>query len=491
MARGGVVIDVGIIGAGPTGLMLACELAMRGVSCRIFERRTTTPNITRAFAVHARTLELLDTRDLAGQVLARGKAMGTLAPLPGVSMDLNTIDSSFPMVVMVAQSGTEAVLEQRARGLGVEIVRGAELVGLEQDDLAHLRFVDGSSESARYVVGCDGAHSAVRSLLGVDFVGEQYQTHIMLADVLLDPPENSPMFARFNRDGLVLVLPFEDGYFRVIAWDLKNEDVPLDKPLELEEVRSVARRVGGSDYGIRDPRWMSRFLSERRQAAKYRVGRVFLAGDAAHVHSPIGGQGMNTGIQDAMNLGWKLTEVLRGQTSNHLLDTYESERHPVGAQVLALTDGLTKLTLSRSRIRQAVQPMLLRGVLTIPPIRDRFLGRGTGIGIAYARQPGEHPLVGTRVRDYGSAPRLYEVMRDGKFVLLDGTGGAVHEVTAPWAQRVNVFPLERTARGPSAVLVRPDGYVGWATDADGSRVSQELPSVLNQWLGTAQAASTQ
>ncbi|WP_078324166.1 FAD-dependent monooxygenase [Mycobacteroides salmoniphilum] len=483
------MIDVGIVGAGPTGLMLASELAMRGVSCRIFERRTTAPNITRAFAVHARTLELLDARGLAEQVLARGKTMEQLAPAPGVSVDLGKIDSSFPMIAMVAQSGTEAVLEQRARELGVEIVRGAELVGLEQDDLVHLRFADGSTESARFVVGCDGAHSAVRSLLGVDFVGEQYETHIMLADVRLDPPENSPMFARFNREGLMLVLPFEDGYFRVIGWDLKNEDVPLDKPLELDEVKSVARRVGGSDYDIRDPRWMSRFLSERRQAAKYRVGRVFLAGDAAHVHSPIGGQGMNTGIQDAVNLGWKLTAVLHGQASDGLLDTYQAERHPVGAQVLALTDGLTTLALSRSRIRQVVQPWLLRGLLTIPPIRDRFLGRGTGIGITYAHKTGEHRLVGTRVRDFGSTPRLYEVMRDGKFVLLDGSGGALAGAAAAWSERVNVLPMNPVVKGPSAILVRPDGYVGWATDADGVRVQRELPSVLQQWLGAPQAAA--
>lgn len=483
------MIDVGIIGAGPTGLMLAVELAMRGVSCRIFERRTTAPNITRAFAVHARTLELLDARGLAQRVLARGKAMDQLAPAPGVSVDLGKIDSPFPMIAMVAQSGTEAILEQRARELGVEIVRGAELVGLEQDDVVRLRFSDGSTESARCVVGCDGAHSAVRSLLGVDFVGEQYETHIMLADVRLDPPENSPMFARFNREGLVLVLPFEDGYFRVIGWDLKNEDVPLEKPLELDEVKSVARRVGGSDYGIRDPRWMSRFLSERRQAAKYRVGRVFLAGDAAHVHSPIGGQGMNTGIQDAVNLGWKLTAVLRGQASDGLLDTYQAERHPVGAQVLALTDGLTTLALSRSRIRQVVQPWLLRGLLTIPPIRDRFLGRGTGIGIKYAHKTGEHRLVGTRVRDFGSAPRLYEVMRDGKFVLLDGSGGALAGAAAAWSERVNVLPMNPVVKGPSAILVRPDGYVGWATDADGVRVRRELPSVLQQWLGAPQAAA--
>ncbi|MGH3955251.1 MAG: FAD-dependent monooxygenase [Mycobacterium sp.] len=483
------MIDVGIVGAGPTGLMLACELAMRGVSCRVFERRTTAPNITRAFAVHARTLELLDARGLAQQVLARGKAMDQLAPAPGVSVDLGNIDSPFPMIAMVAQSGTEAVLEQRARELGVEIVRGAELVGLEQDDLVRLRFSDGSTESARFVVGCDGAHSAVRGLLGVDFVGEQYETHIMLADVRLDPPQDSPMFARFNREGLVLVLPFEDGYFRVIAWDLKNEDVSLEKPLELDEVKSVARRVGGSDYGIRDPRWMSRFLSERRQAAKYRVGRVFLAGDAAHVHSPIGGQGMNTGIQDAMNLGWKLTAVLRGQASDELLDTYQEERHPVGAQVLALTDGLTKLALSRSRIRQVVQPWLLRGLLTIPPIRDRFIGRGTGIGIAYAHKPGEHKMVGTRVRDFGSVPRLYEVMRDGKFVLLDGSGGELAGAAALWSERVNVLPMNPAVKGPSAILVRPDGYVGWATGADAAQVRRELPSVLSQWFGAPQAAS--
>ena len=482
--------EVAVIGAGPTGLMLACELALAGVRCAIFERRLDAPNITRAFAVHARTLELLDARGLADEVMALGHPMTTLAPAPGVTIDLSSLDSPFRMVLMVPQSGTETVLEKRAAALGVEIVRGAEVVGLHQDrNGVELELSEGGRENARYVVGCDGAHNAVRRLAGIAFAGTQYRTDIMLADVRVDAPDGAPMFAQSNRDGLVLVLPYGDGYSRLIAWDLRQADAAANAPLELEDVRDAFVRIAGSDYGMHDVRWMSRFRSERRQAERYRIGNVFVAGDAAHVHSPIGGQGMNTGIQDAMNLGWKLAASLRGWGPDALLETYQAERHPVGTQVLALTDGLTRLVLSRSRLRHALQPALLRALLRFPPARAQLLSRGTGLGIAYPRSHDDHPMVGRRVSDRPtSGGRLYELLRTGRFVLLESTGARALGDAHPWVDKVAAASVDRHNGEPAAILVRPDGYAAWASDRTGPELTAAAAAALQRWCSTSSAA---
>ena len=303
----------------------------------MLERRTEQPNITRAFAVHARTLELLDMRGLADELVTRGVAVREVRPVPGALADLRRLDTRFPMILIAPQSGTEHLLERRARELGVPIVRGAEVSGLRQDDdEVTVELSDGSTRTASYVVGADGAHSTVRGLLGVDFVGKEYATHILLADVRLTEPPEQTLFNRISDAGAVIVVPFGDGWFRAIAWDHLHERVPLDVPLPMETMRDAFQRIAGTDFGMCEQRWSSRFLSERRQARDYRVGRVFLAGDAAHVHSPLGGQGMNTGMQDAMNLGWKLVAAVRGNAPAGLLDSYQDERHRVGAQVLTM-----------------------------------------------------------------------------------------------------------------------------------------------------------
>ena len=234
--------DVIVIGAGPTGLMLACELALQGVRCRVLERRAEQPNITRAFAVHARTLELLDARGLGDALVPRGVVVREIGPAPGASIDLRELGTRYPMILIVPQSGTEQLLMRRARELGVDIVEGAEVVALHQDaDQVVVELADGGTAAARYVVGCDGAHSTVRRLLGVDFVGSQYETHIMLADVRLTHPPQDAMFASTNNDGAVIVVPFGDGWFRAIAWDRLREQVPLAEPLPMDEMRERLR----------------------------------------------------------------------------------------------------------------------------------------------------------------------------------------------------------------------------------------------------------
>src|SRR6185503_5168924 len=339
--------DVVVVGAGPTGLMLACELALGGANARLLEERTDTPNITRAFAVHARTLELLDARGLAEELLPRGVPVREVAPPGGSTLNLGELPTRFGMVLIVPQSGTERVLQARADELGVEIVRGAEVVGLTQDgDGVTVECAGGDTVRAAYVVGCDGAHSTVRSQLGIDFVGKQYETHILLADLQLSRAPGETLTGITNEKGVVLVIPFGDGWFRAIVWDRLREQAPLSEPVTEDEIRDAVCRIAGHDYGLTEMRWSSRFLSERRQARHYRKGRVFLAGDAAHVHSPLGGQGMNTGIGDAMNLGWKLAAAVRGSAPPSLLDTYEAERHPVGADVLRLTDVFNQIVLN-------------------------------------------------------------------------------------------------------------------------------------------------
>jgi len=454
-------VDVIVVGAGPTGLPLACELALGGVRCRLLERRADRPNITRAFAVHARTLELLDARGLADELIAGGVPVHEVSPTPGTTLDLSRIDSRYPMVLIAPQSRTELLLEKRAAELGVEIVRGARLTGLHADDGGvRAEREDGTVDSAAYLVGCDGAHSTVRGLLGVDFVGEQYATHILLADVRLTTPPDVAMFATASPAGAVIVVPFGDGWFRAIAWDRLREQVPLDVPLPMAEMRDAFTRIAGTDFGMDEQRWSSRFLSERRQARRYQVGRAFLAGDAAHVHSPMGAQGMNTGIGDAMNLGWKLAATVNGGAPQALLESYQTERHRVGRQVLALTDAFNHLVLGRSAWQRAAQARLVRLLVGLRPTREYLAGRLTGLGIAYPPHGrGHHRWVGRRAPDLACIEgRLYELLREGRFVLVGAD--------APGRPRVRTARRAGPVghREPAAVLVRPDGYVAWAHD---------------------------
>ena len=469
--------EVIVVGAGPTGLLLAGDLAQAGIAATLLERRTDESNLTRAFAVHARTLEILDARGLADELAATGQRVPELLLLRRVRVDLSALPSRFPYLVVTPQYQTERLLTERAVRLGVRIVNGAEVVALRQDaDGVDVDVkIAGATQTMRaaYLVGTDGVRSAVRGALGLPFPGRSAIRSVMLADVKLEQAPSDVLTVNTAGDAFAFLAPFGDGWYRVIAWS-RDDQQPDRAPVTIDEIRSVVVRALGTDYGMHDARWVSRFHSDERQVPSYRVGRVLLAGDAAHVHSPAGGMGMNTGLQDAANLGWKLAATLRGTAPAGLLDSYQSERHPVGRTVLRLSGGLLRAGTSRPW-----QLPALRAAASLASrsntIKRRAAGLVSGIAIGYQRPSGAHARTGRRAPDLPLAAtpakpltasarpsnggRLYEALRDGDFVLVlpDGAGldGAGFE---------GVRVVRSTVPGP-VVLVRPDGYIGWAADA--------------------------
>jgi 2-polyprenyl-6-methoxyphenol hydroxylase-like FAD-dependent oxidoreductase len=470
--------DVVIVGAGPTGLLLAGDLAAAGVRTTVLERRGAESNLTRAFALHARTLELLDARGIADAVIATGTVLKRLRLFDRVDVDLSRLPSKFACLLITPQYNTERVLTERAHALGAEIVHGAEVVGLHQDtDGVELEVQgqDGATvkRSAAYVVGTDGVHSAVRRALGLPYPGHAAIKSMMLADVRLTEQPPDVLAVNGVRDGFAFIAPFGDGWYRVIALDRRDQQ-PDTAPVELDEIRAITRSALGTDYGMHDARWLSRFHSDERQVPHYRVGRVFLAGDAAHCHSPAGGQGMNTGLQDAANLGWKLAAAANGWAPRGLLDTYEAERHPVGEAVIRSSGLLLRIALVRPALLRAARPLVVGLALRIPPVAERAAENVSAIAVAYPAAPGEHRLTGRRAPDValaggegGRPGRLYEALRGGRFVLV--SAGDRQAAAEGWSDRVAVVQPANPRQ--VAMLVRPDGYIAWAAGGDGHDAS--------------------
>ncbi|MFI6659413.1 FAD-dependent monooxygenase [Streptomyces sp. NPDC050523] len=461
-----------VVGAGPAGLLLAGDLATAGVPVTLLEKRPhKISNLSRAFVLHARTLEQLDARGLADGLEKAGRPLDSLRLFGRLSIELGTLPSRYNHLLVIPQYEVEKALEQRAVEAGVEFRHETELTGLTQDAggvTVQIRTGGGETESLRaeYVVGTDGMRSAVREAIGLPFPGHSVIRSVVLADVrLAEQPENL-LTVNAVGDAFAFVAPFGDGYHRVIAWN-RAHDVPDSEPLDLDEVKEVTRLALGRDFGMHDARWMSRFHSDERQAPAYRVGRVFLAGDAAHVHTPAGGQGMNTGLQDSANLSWKLAAVVQGHAAPALLDSYQAERHPVGKAVLRSSGGIVRLAMAKRPWTLALRAALTTFLNTVGPARRKAVGGITGIGYRYPAPRGAHRLTGTRVPDVAlESGRLYEALRGGRFVLITpepyGTAGG----------RKDRLAVERWASDRrTTVLVRPDGYVAWAADsADGAAI---------------------
>jgi 2-polyprenyl-6-methoxyphenol hydroxylase-like FAD-dependent oxidoreductase len=466
-----------VVGAGPTGLLLAGDLAAAGVPVTLVEKRPRgISNLSRAFGLHARSLEQLDARGLAEPLEAIGRPLGRLRFFD-LTLDFAALPSRFNHVLVLPQYEVEKALLRRAVEAGVEFRYDTEVTGLSQDADGVALAVRGPGGTAgelraAYVVGADGVRSAVRNAVGLPFPGRGVIRSVVIADVRLAEEAGAEIIGASVPGAFAVIAPFGDGYHRVVGWH-RDHNVSDSEPVDLDEVKEITRLVTGRDFGMHDPRWISRFHSEERQAPAYRVGRVFLAGDAAHVHSPAGGQGMNTGLQDAANLSWKLAAVAHGHAPERLLDTYQAERHPVGRAVLRSSGGLIRLAMARRPWTRVLRTAAVTVMDHVGPVRRRATGQVTGIGYRYPAPRGAHRLTGTRVPDVRLADggRLYEALRGGRFVLI--TPEAYEDGAVARADRLAVCRWASGRR--TAVLVRPDGYVAWAAqDADKAAIGAAL-----------------
>ncbi|MCY1062758.1 FAD-dependent monooxygenase [Nannocystis sp. SCPEA4] len=483
-------IEVVVVGGGPVGLMLAAELALAGVQVRVFEQRARRTEQSRALTLHPRSLELLDQRGLVDRFVRRG------IPIPSAHfavldtrLDFSRLPTRHPYTLFLPQVHTEELLEERARELGVEIAREHTFVGLTQtDDAVAVRVQAPGGElevRARHVVGCDGAGSAVRRAIGVDFPGSATTRTAILGDVVLAEPPPGPI-SRTNAQGLLLLVPLGDGAHRIVVVDPTRAQVPLAEPVTLDELRGTARRVLGTDLGMHAPRWLSRFGDATRLAERYRVGRVFLAGDAAHMHFPAGGQGLNVGLQDAGNLGWKLAAAVRGWAPSWLLGSYHDERRPIGEALARNTTAQGKL-MDVSPEGLALRELFAE-LLALAPVQRKLAGLISAIDVAYPAADGAHPLVGRRVPDLDltterGPQRLYASLHAGRFVLLDRVGDReLRDAWAPWRDRVELVPAsfadQDEVEGVTRLLIRPDGHVAWIGDDVPS-----LRAALSRWCG--------
>jgi len=479
MEMGGVMIDVIVAGGGPTGLMLASELRLHGVHALVLERETEPTGHARALGLHVRSIEVMDQRGLLERFLAHGQQYPLRGFFAGIDKPQpDRLDTAHSYILGIPQNITERLLTEHAIELGTEIRRGTELVGLSQDeDGVTAELADGTRLRSRYLVGCDGGRSTVRKLLGVGFPGEQARVEWLLGEVeVAAPPERLSAVAAEVRTNHVRFgpAPHADGVYRFVV---RAEGVAEDRtvPPTLEEFKQRLRALAGTDFGVHSPRWLTRFGDATRLAERYRTGRVLLAGDAAHIHPPMGGQGLNLGIQDAFNLGWKLAAEVNGWAPEALLDSYHTERHPVAAAVLDNTRAQSEL-LSPEPGAQAVR-RLVSELMDFDEVNRYLVEKITAIGVRYDFG-GEHPLVGRRLRDVGlKQGRLYGLMHGGRGLLLDQTGRLS---VAGWSDRVDHVVDESRELDVPAALLRPDGHVAWVGEDQ-----QKLLSQLPKWFGAA------
>ncbi len=492
-----------IAGGGPTGMMLAGELALAGVDVAIVERRPNQELAgSRAGGLSSRTLEVFDQRGIVDRFLAEGQR-AQVGGFAAMRLDISNFPTRHNYGLGLRQKHIERILAGWVSELTVPIYRGRELTCFAQDDTGvTIELSDGASLRASYLVGCDGGRSLVRKAAGIEFRGWDATTSSILAEA--EMAEEPPLgihrtvlgihaFGREEyeiRDGKIVFA--NKGPIGVMVTE-KNVGATIEPTLR--DLREALVAACGTDYGIHSPTWISRFTDMSRQAAAYRKGRVLLAGDAAHVHSPVGGQGLNTGVQDAVNLGWKLAQVVKGTSPEGLLDTYHVERHPVAARVLRTT--MAQVALQRTDDRTEALREIVSELLGMEEPRERIAAEMSGLGIHYDLGEG-HPLVGRRMPDLelvtpDGPMRVFTLLQNARPLLLN-LGAPGRFDIAPWADRVQLIDAEfagtwnlpaiGAVTAPAAVLVRPDGYVAWV----GDRTQPDLTDALTTWFGPPAAA---
>ena len=468
--------DVIITGCGPTGAMLAAELRLHDVRVLVLDQETEPASIVRIVGLHIRSLELMAMRGLLDRMLEHGRKR----PAGGFFAAINKpapagLDSAHAYLLGIPQPVVVRLLEEHAVQVGAQVRRGSAVVDFEQDDEGvTVRLDDGERLRSRYLVGCDGSRSTVRKVLGVGFPGEPSRNETLMGELELAVPQDElaakvtevrETYKTFS------ITPFADGIYRVVVPVAGVSDGA--GPPTLDDFRKHLRAISGSDFGAHSPRWLSRFGDATRLAEHYRIARVFLAGDAAHIHPPTGGQGLNLGIQDAFNLGWKLAAQIRGWAPEKLLDTYEAERHPVAEDVLDNTRAQMEL-LSTEPGPLAVR-RLLTELMDFDEVNRRLIEKITAIDIRY--DFGEGPdLQGRRLRDiktkYGD---LYDLLHQGRGMLLDRT----ERLTVDgWSDRVDHLADPTAAVDAPALLLRPDGHIAWLGGDQ-----QDLTTHLTRWFG--------
>jgi 3-(3-hydroxy-phenyl)propionate hydroxylase len=482
-----------VAGGGPTGLMLAAELMLAGIDVVIVERRETQDlESSRAGGLHARTIEVLDQRGVAERFVSAGQTYPSVG-YAGIQMDITDFPTRHNFLLGLWQKDIERILAGWVLDeLGTPILREREVTGFTQDDEGvEVALSDGTSLRAQYLVGCDGGRSVVRKAAGVDFPGWDASVSFMIAEVEMDDEPEVGMRREGGGIGPVNRVAGGNPYGVV----LREQHVEPTGSPTLQDLREALIVAYGTDYGAHSATWISRFNDTTRQAASYRVGRVLLAGDAAHVHGPQGGQGLNTGVQDAVNLGWKLAQVVNRTASESLLDTYHEERHPVGARVLRNT--MAQVALANPDDRHDALKEAMTELLSRDEPRRRTVGMLSGLDIHYDLGEG-HPLLGRRVPDLGlhtadGPTRVFALLHDARPVLLNFGAPGGFDIS-PWAGRVRLvdathegvweLPVLGEVAAPPAVLIRPDGHVAWA----GGLTDPALPRALATWFGAAAPA---
>ncbi|MFE0950567.1 FAD-dependent monooxygenase [Streptomyces mutabilis] len=482
--------DVIVVGAGPTGLMLAGELRLNGVSVTVLDKLSEPMRQSRALGFSARTIEEFAQRGL----MTRFGEVGVIpvGHFGGVGLDYRVIEGGSYGARGIPQARTEAVLGDWARELGAEVRRGAEVTGLDTAEDAvtvHARTPDGDVRlRARYVVGCDGARSTVRTLAGIDFPGTEPTIELRFADVAgiqLRPRFSGERVA----DGMVMVMPLGPDRSRVIYFDRTEPLRTSREPITFEEVAATFERLSGEDISGATPLWVSSTTDVSRQAVTYRKGRVLLAGDAAHIHLPIGAQGMSAGVQDAVNLGWKLALEVKGRAPEGLLDTYHGERHPVGARILTNTLAQRTLYLGGDDIAP-LREVFGELVENHESVRRLLAGMVTGLDIRHDVGEGDHPLLGRRLPERelvvdGEKVSSFTLQHTGRPVLLElGGDHGLRTAAAGWADRVDLVAADFDCEVPvDGILVRPDGYVAWVAPTGAG--ADGLAEALTRWFGPA------